>query len=216
MDTDFSLERRDAAVRDLLSALRSCCRGSQVSLRGSLAAETADQYSDIDLNWVVPDDAFAECVEHVADYLNRTRPLYSVRSDPNFQHSSKRRLLFFLFRDLPLFWRVDLEMWAVSVADEHTFDADNPDARGHHWSRTASALANAVAAIKAIRRGEAGTAASLLNSGLERIGVSACSTGHWLADVTRLTSAAAEQDASVTELAEQVRALAAAMLDMPR
>jgi DNA polymerase sigma len=55
-DFDLRPERRERLAASLRDALTAVIPGSQAGLRGSLDADTADQYSDIDLCWVAPDD----------------------------------------------------------------------------------------------------------------------------------------------------------------
>jgi hypothetical protein len=114
---------------------------------------TADQYSDMDLRWIVPDDRFAGAVEGVPGVLSGIAPIGATRSDPRFQRSEKRRLLFIRFEEVPLFWRLDLEVWAESARSVADYDEDNLDARGDEWSLAASATANALGAVKAVARG---------------------------------------------------------------
>jgi hypothetical protein len=72
---------------------------------------------------------------------------------------------------VPLFWRVDLDVFACSVGRDPDYDRDNPSARGTAWSFTESGLANAIAAIKAQRRGRDAEAAELLARAEARVGV---------------------------------------------
>ncbi|MEV8568495.1 hypothetical protein AB0436_23430 [Streptomyces sp. NPDC051322] len=203
---------RDALAQRSLAALRARCPGSRAELRGSLARETADPYSDIDLAWIVPDADFDDCAAGAAACLGQVREVVSVRSDPELQRSSKRRLLFVNFRDLPLFWRVDLEISAESVADDPAYDRDNPLARGDDWSAAASALANAVAAVKAVLRQRPDTAWGLLERGLRRVGAPDAVTGRWQEDVVRLTDAAVRQEPAQRPLADRVVRLATDLL----
>jgi hypothetical protein len=55
--------------------------------------------------WDVSDAATSE----LSAILERVRQVASLRFDPDFQHSAKRRLAFVRFAGVPLFWRVDLE-----------------------------------------------------------------------------------------------------------
>src|SRR5881227_2663179 len=126
-DTTMNPEEREIVVGEVRAALVSSCPGSRVELRGSLADGTADVYSDIDLAWTVPDERFGAAVASVPGVLGGLRPLESVRSDPGCQCSSKRRLLFVLFADLPLFWRLDLEIWAASAEGGTGGTADTAD-----------------------------------------------------------------------------------------
>ena len=100
--------------------------------------------------------------------LDRVAPVASLRSDPLWQRSAKRRLFFVRFRDAPLFWRLDLDVFARSVGRDPAYDAANPLARGDDWSPTESALANAVAALKAHARDRPADVEGLLRSGLFR------------------------------------------------
>ncbi|WLQ43689.1 hypothetical protein P8A22_29480 [Streptomyces laculatispora] len=86
---------------------------------------------------------------------------------------------------------------------------DNPAARRDDWSRPAGALANAVAAVKALLRGQPQTARGLLERGFARIGVVDTVSGDWFADITRLAEAAAAIEPARGPLAERVVRLAA-------
>jgi hypothetical protein len=57
------------------------------------------------------------------------------------------------------------------ISHEPDYDAENPAARGADWSLPASAMANAIATIKAVRRGKFGDAQGLLDRGFAWIGV---------------------------------------------
>ncbi|WP_307797633.1 nucleotidyltransferase domain-containing protein [Streptomyces laculatispora] len=206
---DLDPARRAALAREVLCALRTHCAGSRAEPRGSLARGTADAYSDIDLLWIVPDGRFEDCVAAVPDLLGTVRGVASLRVDPDLGNSRKRRLLFVDFDRLPLFWRLDLEIVARSVAGRPGYDQDNPSARRDDWSRPASALANAVAAVKAVLRGQPQTARGLLERGFARIGVADTVSGDWFADITRLAEAAAAIEPARGPLAERVVRLAA-------
>lgn len=112
---------------------------------------------------------------------------------------------------MPLFWRLDLDVRAASVADDPHYDAGNPaaQAREDEWSRPASALANAVGVVKAVARKRDEEARGLLERGFARIGEEDGATGDWAGDVARLAHAAVRRDSSLTDLAAQVTALAA-------
>jgi hypothetical protein len=146
-------------------------------------------------------------VARARDVLATVRPLESFRIPPEFQNSSKRRLIFARFEGLPLFWRLDLDVFARSVDRDPAFDADNPAAHGTQWSRAESSLANAVAAVKAHLRGDAVSARALLGRGLERIGLPS-PDGDLGAQVLALATHAAAADPSVAGLAGRVRDLA--------
>ena len=161
-------EERSRLARQILSRLEESVSASSAQLRGSLAEGGGDPYSDIDVVWEVPDEAFGAALEGMEKALSRVRPLASLRLDPAFQKSDRRRLIFVQFERVPLFWRVDIDLFAASV-DDPQYDIDNPRARGDHFSRTHSALMNSVAAIRALLRGDEATAAGLVSRGFERI-----------------------------------------------
>ncbi|WP_203920035.1 hypothetical protein [Rugosimonospora africana] len=200
---------RAALADEVRTALDACCSGSRTELIGSLGAGTADAYSDIDLAWVVPDVSFPACLSSAVAALRRVRPIESVRSDPDFHRSDRRRLLFVRFAGVPLFWRLDLDVRAASVAGDAHYDSDNPGARAREgeWSRPASALANALGAVKAIARERYDDARGLLDRGFDRIGERDRATGAWASDVARLARAAARHDPALADLAARVTAL---------
>lgn len=169
MELDIKL--RAKLVHRIRDCLRHSASASEVLLRGSLAEGCADQYSDIDLLWDVPDECFQSSVENIAYILAEAHPLGSIRSDPNFQHSRKRRLFFINFCDVPLFWRVDLDVFAKSVCRDPLSDVDNPAAQGAEWSLPHSALANVVAAVKWHLRGDEVQAEELLARAFVRLSV---------------------------------------------
>ncbi|TDQ04609.1 nucleotidyltransferase domain-containing protein [Labedaea rhizosphaerae] len=159
------------------AALEGLVPGSRVSLRGSLARGTADKYSDIDLLWVVPDASFTAALDGLPQALTAA----TRRVDPDFARSDRRRLVFLRLPGLPLFWRIDLDVRAASVADDEHYDVDNPAARSTDgWSAAASALENAIAAVKAERRGR--SAEGLLERGFARIGRANTGSPYDLAD----------------------------------
>lgn len=199
--------RRAALAREVLTALAAHCPGSHAELRGSLARGTADAYSDIDVAWTVPDDRFEPCVAAAGDVLGTVRGVGSLRTDPDLRHSRARRLLFVGFDGVPLFWRLDLEITARSAAGRPVPAPAGPPEPGDDWSRPASALANAVAAVKAVLRGQPETARGLLERGFARIGAEDPVTGNWAEDITRLAGAAAAREAAHGPLADRVRRL---------
>ncbi|MFJ6573076.1 hypothetical protein ACIQNU_37280 [Streptomyces sp. NPDC091292] len=208
--------RRDALAEEFRRALGAYRPGCRAVPLGSLAAGTADAYSDIDLLWVVPDEIFGACVAGAADCLGQVLPVTSLRADPDLQRSAKHRLLFVTFTGLPLFWRLDLVVRAASVADDDRFDVGNPAARGDDWSPAASALANAVASVKAVCRDRPELAVGLLARGLHRVGAPDQVTGVWADDIARLTRAAVAADPATADLAHQVTRLTEEFLPAER
>ena len=109
---------------------------STAGLRGSLARGSADRYSDIDVFWEVPDSEFCDAIDELPETLSSVGPIESIRSDPLLQNSQKRRLVFVQFEQTPLFWRVDIEVFAESIHRDDSYDLENPDARGDDDRRT--------------------------------------------------------------------------------
>ena len=199
-------DERTRLVAELLTELTTVVPGSAALLRGSLAEGRADPYSDIDLLWDVPDAVFNTAIAKLPVTLERVRPVASLRFDPDFQHSAKRRLVFIRFAGVPLFWRVDLDVFARSVGRDPDYDRDNSSARGTCRSFTESSLANAVAAIKALHRGQATEAAELLTRAEARIGV-ASPTVDLQSRIHLLVDNVATKDPTTASLAAEIRQL---------
>lgn len=212
---DHSTERRAAAVETITQALFDACPPSTVRLLGSLATGNIDPYSDIDLAWIVPDAQFESCLARAPAALAQAIPIRSLRIDPDLQSSPKRRLLFLRFVDLPLFWRVDLDIRVESIADHDDYDMHNRQTRGENWSLPASALENAVAAIKALMRNQEDVALGLLQRGYARIGQT-YEPRDWLDDVIRLAEASATAEPGLQPLHREVAAVGRAVLECYR
>ncbi|MGH2613970.1 MAG: hypothetical protein ACRDJC_01925, partial [Thermomicrobiales bacterium] len=105
----LDVNRRAKLADALLVHLHRAIPSSTARLRGSLAEDRADIFSDIDLLWDIPDAAFSAALAALPVTLARVRPVASLRFDPDFQRSDKRRLVFVRFAGVPLFWRVDLD-----------------------------------------------------------------------------------------------------------
>jgi predicted nucleotidyltransferase len=209
-DLDLRPERRDKLAAELGVMCETLVPGSEISLRGSLAAGTADKYSDIDLLWSVPDGEFSDAVTAVAGAL---APTSSVRTSPDYARSDRRRLVFIRLAGFPLFWRIDLDIRACSIAGEDGYDDDNAaalDTTG--WSRPASAIENAIAAIKSAVRGRTGVTTGLLSRGYERIGLVFHPDEAVAAQITRLADGCAALDRGLLRLAAEVREVATSAL----
>jgi hypothetical protein len=205
-DLDLRPERRDRLAAELRAALAAAIPGSRAGLRGSLACGTADPYSDIDLTWIVPDNVFATAVQSVATAVESVCVVSSLRYDPGLAGSDRRRLIFFRLAGVPLFWRVDLDIRAASVAADNGYDDANPAARSEAgWSRPASAIENAAAAIKAAVRGQPSIAAGLLSRGYQRIGIAPAPDADLPVRIIRLANSCAGLEPALTALAAEVR-----------
>lgn len=198
---------RDAVARQVVRCLGAAMPNALAELRGSFAAGRADIYSDIDVLWELPDAQFATGVERLRTILTAIRPVDSLRSDPSLQHSRRRRLVFVRFAGLPLFWRLDLEVFARSVGRDPPCDLAHPGSHGANWSVVESALANAVAAIKAHLRRQDDDANALLARAFQRLG-QPLPTGILANRISAVARCATEIEPAVAELAERVTTLA--------
>ena len=190
----------------ILATLEDAMPGSLALLRGSLAKGSADAYSDIDILWEVPDELFQIAIEGIAAILAKASKVESLRFDPNFQNSDKHRLIFVQFEDMPLFWRVDIDIFARSIQRNPEYDVHNVSARGNDWSSTHSALMNVIAALKALLRGKQEQARQFLVRGFERVGLTTpAGTPQEL--IIELTTRIAEMDPAKTELTHKIREL---------
>ncbi|WP_435127995.1 hypothetical protein [Actinacidiphila sp. bgisy144] len=192
---------RAAVAHHVLEVLARACPGGRADLRGSLATGTADPYSDIDARWTVPDERFGGCVDRAGEVLAEVRPVLSVRGDPDRAGDPGHRLLFVAFEGLPPFWRLDLEITAAPGA------APRAPAVRHPWRPAASALANGVAAVKALHRGDPATAHALLTRAYARTGLPGRPTGRFPADLAALARAALTLDPALDREAAALTAL---------
>jgi hypothetical protein len=212
-DLDLSPERRRLLASTLLGVLRDWVPGSAAETCGAMGSGTADDYSDIEICWVVPDGSFAEAVAIVGAALSRATAVLSLRTDPEFARSARRRLVFARLYGMPLLWRAAIDIRARSVAADDLCDAGNPDARSETgWPGPAGAIDNAIAAIKAAARGQAGTADELIRRGFERIGHDPGPTAGLADAITSLADAAATREPSLTNMAAEVHQVADRLL----
>jgi hypothetical protein len=208
VDLDLRPERRAALVQGLTETLAMAVPGSDVSLRGSLATGEADQFSDIDLLWVVPGDRFPAAIAGIPDALAAVSPVSAVRSDPDFQGSRNRRLLFIQLAGLPLFWRIDLEVRSESETELKSQGAVETPVPAADWSAAASAAANAAATIKAVCRERWDEARGLLERGFDRIGEAFDPAESWTDAVVRLARSSTALDPNVAAFGQEVAELA--------
>jgi len=216
-DLDLRPERRDKLTGKLLAALQGWIPGSVAQLRGSLGTGTADKYSDIDICWVVPDQDFTEAADTLGAALSQCTAVLALRADPEFARSAMRRVVFARLHGMPLFWRVDIDIRASSVAADDLHDAGNPDARHEAgWSAPASAIENAIAAIKAAARGQTDAADGLLGRGFKRIGLDPGPIVDLADAISSLADACAAQEPHLTRMAAEVHQVADHLLRSTR
>ena len=212
-DLDLRPERRDQLAAELRAELEALIPGSTATLRGSLANRTADPYSDIDLCWVAGDETFTAAVSAAAGLAARLPSVQAVRIDPGLARSDRRRLVFVRLARVPLFWRVDLDVRAGSVAADDSYDDGNPAARdATGWSPPASAMENAIAAIKSGVRGRTDVTSGLLSRGYERIGLVPPPDADLTGLITRLAESCARLEPGLASMASEVREVAETLL----
>ena len=215
-DLDLSLERRGKLTAKLLAALQEWIPGSRTQLRGSPEPGTADDYSNIGICWVVPDQDFTEAVDTLGAALSLCTAVLVLCTDPGFARSARRRVISARLHGLPLFWRVDIDIRADSAATDDRCDAGSPDTRSDTgWSAPAGAMENAIAAIKAAARGQADTADVLLRRGCDRIGHTPSSAADLPDAIADLADACAAQEPRIARMAAEVRQLADHFLRSP-
>jgi hypothetical protein len=215
-DLDLRPERRDQLAAGLRAQLEAFVPGSVTALRGSLAAGAADSYSDIDLCWVAWDETFGAAVSAAEGLAVRLASVRVVRIDPGLARSDRRRLVFVRLAGVPLFWRVDLDIRARSVAADDSYDEGNPAARDMTgWSRPASAIENAIAAVKSAIRGRADVASGLLSRGYERIGLVPAPQAGLTELITGLAESCARLEPGLAGMASEVREAAETLLGPP-
>ena len=205
-DLRIDAKQRTRLVGRILTHLKEAAPGSKVFLRGSLADGSADEYSDIDLIWEIPDPLFKSCVDDLEEILSDIHPVESLRSHPDYQKSEGRRLVFARFEGVPLFWRLDMDICAESVARDTEYGLHNANAKGSEWSLTESSLMNTVAAVKAHLRGRDDDAMRLLERAYERVGLDLPSMG--LRELmAELAHSVEVMDPKLTALVERIERL---------
>jgi predicted nucleotidyltransferase len=202
-DAKGSAQRANLA-NAVVESLREAVRGSASGLRGSLARGTSDRFSDIDVFWELPDGAFQDAIDELPETLAAVGSIDSIRSDPLLQNSEKRQLIYVQFSDVPLYWRVDIEVFAESIERDSSYDLDNPRARGDDWSLTQSALMNGVAALKALMRGDAEGAAESLGRAFARVDLPVPEQSLW-DQIDTLTEVVGRIDLDQAELARRLQ-----------
>lgn len=155
---------------------------------------------------MVPDQDFTEAVDTLGAALSQCTAVLALRTDPEFARSPMRRVVFARLHGMPLFWQVDIDIRADSIAADDLYEAGNPDAHSDTgWPAPASAIENAIAAIKAAARGHADTADTLLRRGCQRIGHCAGATADLVDAISSLADACATQEPRLARMAAEVR-----------
>lgn len=189
-------ELRARFAAELVAELKQISAVRDVQLRGSLARGTEDCYSDIDLSAIVDPGALDCCLGEIPQALEAQGRLLSFRYDPEWRLHPERRVLFVAYADLPLFWRIDLDISSAL--------GDTAETQGltevTDWSFTESALWNGVGALKAWARGNSVAAEEMLDRAFARANVTVAE-GSVLQRTVDLASAVMAGDGQLAELA---------------
>jgi len=199
----LAVSERAGLIERILDCLRRSVSGSKAELRGSTATGLCDEYSDIDIKWQVPANAFENCLTRAGDILSGIAPVESVRWDPEYRGNPWRRVIFIRFADVPLFWRVDLDIRTEAHEQQRSFEFEQDR---QTWSLTESALMNAVAAVKAHLRGQDASAFQLLARAYARVGLPS-PKGNVKTQIRLLVDHVAQEDPSAIRLVSRVRSL---------
>lgn len=151
---------RGEAAALLLAVLASACAEGEVCLIGSLSKPgAADDFSDIDLAWTIPQGQAVEQLNALRPTLQGVGAVESLRVDPDPRPDE--RLVFVRFQGWPLWWRVDLE---IHSSEPGSWDVQDSDP----WSPYESACMGVVVTLKALARNRPDQAEVLLVRALER------------------------------------------------
>ena len=132
--------------KSVREALLTYLKPGIVQFRGSLATDTFDEFSDIDLlaRVSVPlDEAFFTGLEI---HLKRAYGPALVRYDPDYQNVTTAQDVRFSFYDFSIFWRVDLLVHSDRDS-ANKYPTPFPD-----WAVGTSALMNVIWALKYSQR----------------------------------------------------------------
>lgn len=154
--TAFAYDVREQLARHLSPA--------EVFFRGSFADGTHDEYSDVDLLAEVHTPLDGRFFSALEDRLTELYGPALVRYDPDHKDSLTSQHIRFSSYELPVFWRVDLEI----VSDVET--AEKWPSPFPEWLSGTSALMNVIWASKYHRRGDEPQADHYLASACEKLG----------------------------------------------
>jgi len=134
---------------DVLDALRLELGARGIDFRGSFASGQIDDYSDVDVCAKVHAELNRDFYDRVIGCLEARFGAASVRYVPDQRHNPQAQNLRISFYDLPVFWRIDLDIES-SCPTERKWPDPFPE-----WSLRQSAFWNLVWAVKYARRGQA-------------------------------------------------------------
>jgi hypothetical protein len=139
-----------------------------VSFRGSCAAGTSDEYSDVDLLAAVHRELDGPFYEALERHLRGVFGPALVRYDPDYRTNTAAQDVRYSFYRLPVFWRVDLILES-DVPTPRKWPSPFPE-----WHLGTSALMNVVWAVKYEQRGDREAASRLMACACDKLGADAC------------------------------------------
>ena len=161
--------RRFATVaefaRDVRAELTRHLAPAEVSLRGSFARGSHDEYSDVDLLAAVHRELDERFFSDLEVFLIGLYGPALVRYDPAHEKTTTSQHVRFSFYELPIFWRLDLDV----VSDKEA--AEKWPSPFPSWPVGTSALMNVVWAIKHHERRDAEKADHYLASACDKLGM---------------------------------------------
>jgi hypothetical protein len=137
---------------DLRAALAEHLAPAEVSFRGSFARGGFDEFSDVDLEAAVGVPLGGPFFARLEAFLTDRYGPALVRYDPEFRGDLAAQGVSFSFRELPVFWRLDLTVRSSAPAASK-WPSPFPD-----WQVGTSALMNLLWAVKCRQRGSAAAA----------------------------------------------------------
>ncbi len=188
-------------ARDIQGQLARLLAPAEVSFRGSLAEGTHDEYSDVDLLARISSELNRRFFYTLEEELTGLYGPALVRYDPEHKDNLDSQHVRFSFYELPIFWRVDLEI----ASDKAT--AEKGPSPFPNWSVGNSALMNVVWAIKYQERGDGPSADHYLASACDKLGEAKLrySAENVLRILDHLRSTGAADAALVVKTREAVR-----------
>jgi len=133
---------------EVLATLRRLLDPSTVEFRGSFASGLIDDCSDVDVRALVHTELDQGFFERIADCLERRFGRSSIRYVPDQRRDPQAQNIRISFYDLPIFWRVDLD-----ILSSRPMEKKWPDPFPS-WSLSQSAFWNLVWAVKYAIRGK--------------------------------------------------------------
>jgi hypothetical protein len=133
---------------EVLDLLQNCLKPGEVFFRGSFASGDVDEYSDVDLQANVHEELTGEFFDGIVKCLQERFGPLSLRYDPDFEHNRVAQGLRIDFRDLPLFWTIDLNITSDRDCSQK-WPSPFPE-----WSVATSVFWNVAWAVKRSRRGK--------------------------------------------------------------